>query len=487
MPGRVTLRVMEGPIRGQVFAFSEHDTFLFGRGLDCHARLPESDPTASRHHFLLEVNPPDARLRDLGSLNGTYVNDARHGGRAGGETAEAAARRSFPAVDLGHDDRIRVGETVFQVEVALPVSCDACGQALGLAPPAEAAGGRRCAACQRKAAAPPRAEPIRCTSCGKDAAAEAGPARRGAYLCQACQAQARRDPAPLLLRLLAARGAGRQAPAGPAIPGYAIERLLGTGGMGAVYAARRLADGASVAIKVLLARVAVDAEARQKFQREIEVTQSLRHPNLVALLDHGSAGSGFYFAMELCPGGGVDGLLQRRGGRLPVAEALAIVLQALKGLIHAHNRGFVHRDLKPQNLLLTAPEGGTAKIADFGMAKSWQKAGLSGMTALGTAGGTLAFMPREQLTNFREVKPASDVFSMGATLYFLLTGEPPRDFPPGRDPMEVILRDGTIPIRQRRPDLPAPLAEVLERALADRPTDRYPTAIPFYQALAKAG
>ena len=93
MPARVSLRVTSGPIAGRVFAFDAHDTFLFGRAPDCHAQLAEDDTTASRHHFLLEVNPPVARLRDLGSLNGTHVNGRRHGGRDPHETPEQGALR----------------------------------------------------------------------------------------------------------------------------------------------------------------------------------------------------------------------------------------------------------------------------------------------------------------------------------------------------------------------------------------------------------
>src|SRR6185503_1255868 len=100
MPGKVTLRVTRGPIQGKVFTFEQHDTFIFGRDEDCHARLPKEDKTASRHHFILEVNPPDARLRDLGSLNGVYINDTKYGGRDRDENLQEANRRKFPELDL---------------------------------------------------------------------------------------------------------------------------------------------------------------------------------------------------------------------------------------------------------------------------------------------------------------------------------------------------------------------------------------------------
>ena len=118
----------------------------------------------------------------------------------------------------------------------------------------------------------------------------------------------------------------------------------------------------------------------------------------------------------------------------------------------------MHRDLKPENLLLGG-EDGQVKIADFGLAKSFGQAGFSGLTATGAVAGTLYFMPREQLTSFRVVQPASDVWSMGATLYFLLTRQFARDFRPGQDPLPVILGGGVVPIRARDPRMPEPLAD----------------------------
>src|SRR5947207_3331969 len=117
MPGRVCLDVVAGPIQGRHFEFDAHDTFLFGRSPDCHAELSADDSTASRHHFLLEVNPPAARLRDLGSLNGTYVNGQKYGGRGRHLTPEEGARQPLPQVDIKDGDTIRVGATVFNVRV----------------------------------------------------------------------------------------------------------------------------------------------------------------------------------------------------------------------------------------------------------------------------------------------------------------------------------------------------------------------------------
>jgi len=420
MPARVTLKVTAGPLAGRVFSYDRHDTFLFGRSPDCHAELAANDTTASRHHFLLEVNPPRARLRDLGSLNGTHVNGQKHGGRGRQESPEEAARRKLPEVDLRDGDHIRVGATIFEVAIE----------------------GHR-------------------STAPADVPGDAGSG---------------------LESLLGVRPEG-----GPVeVPGYAVGKMIGRGGMGAVYLAKRQEDGSTVALKVMLAQADVDEAARENFQREIEITRSLRHPRIVSLIDHGSSESTFYFAMEYCAGGSVADLQRRQPGGLPLTLSVRIALEALDGLAFAHEQGFVHRDLKPENLLLADNAGSGAKVTDFGLAKSFQQAGLSGMTATGAVAGTLYFMPREQLTQFRLLKPVSDVWSMGATLYHMLTGAYPREFRPGEDPLPVILRGGVVPIRARDPRLPEAIAAVVDRSVVDAVAERYQTAGEFRAALAGA-
>jgi serine/threonine-protein kinase len=489
MPGKVTLRVTKGPIAGQAFAFEEHDTFIFGRAADCHARLAHTDKTASRHHFILEVNPPDVRIRDLGSLNGTLVNHTKYGGRAKSETPEQAAKKKFPEVDLKNGDVIEVGDTVFSVAIKVPALCNPCGRVI----PEEEKGASDlgngsflCSHCREMATVQSDSvsrtlPPVVCQSCGKSVSEEIGQGRRGDYICQDCQAKASADPAIALLKSLMKEA---KAPGPAEIPGYELGEMLGKGGMGAVYLARRKADGATLAIKVMLSKIAVDEGARQAFLREIEVTRSLQHPHCVQLLDHGSLGGAFYFVMENCPGGSVDYLIERRGGKLPLKQAGDIILQALEGLAYAHKQGFVHRDLKPANILLCDKEGVVAKVSDFGLAKNFEKAGFSGMTATGAAAGTYSFMAREQVVNYKYVKPVTDVWSIGASLYYMLTGKTPRNFPRGQDPLEVILRGEIIPLSKRDPSIPARFAQVIDRATADRASDRYQTAIEFRDALA---
>ena len=422
MPGRVCLDVVAGPIQGKHFEFDGHDTFLFGRAPDCHAELAPDDATASRHHFLLEVNPPAARLRDLGSLNGTYVNGQKHGGREKHLSPEQAAQQPWPQVDLRDGDLIRVGATVINVRID--------GATALVAPP----------------------PPVR-------------------------------DPSPLdLLIDVADSSTGPQT----TVAGYALGPLLGRGGMGVVHLATRLSDGATFALKLMRPEAAVDAHAREVFDREIAVTGSLRHPNVVTMYAHGSQGDVFYFAMEYCAGGSLSGALLQRQQPLDLDVALRLAQQALEGLSFAHDQGFIHRDIKPENILLTDAEMTVAKLTDFGLAKSFQQAGLSGMTATGFAAGTLQFMPREQLTNFRLLRPASDVWSMGATVYYMLTLRYVRDFQVAKDPLAVVLGGNIVPIRDRKPQIPAALAEVIDRAVDDDLNRRYSSAPEFRDALRKA-
>ena len=491
MTARVNLTVVSGPLKGRTFTFEEHETFIFGRSPECHAKLAPEDTTASRHHFILEVDPPDVRVRDLRSLNGTYVNDVKHGGRPRGSPVGDGAPPDGPGVDLRHGDTVRVGQTVFRVEVESPAFCCDCNCAIAdndRAACAWIAGTFICSACRAKAAAgaAPKKDPPRCRECRKDVARELGHRPTGDYVCDACRAKHNADPAAILRRIGRPEQKPMAMPEVRAIAGYDLGKKLGQGGMGAVYRARRLSDGSTVAVKVMLSKVAVDKRAREIFKREIDVTQSMRHPHCVELYEHGSIGSAFFFVMELCSGGSVEAVMRERGGKLAPGDAGAIMLQALSGLAYAHEQGFVHRDLKPSNILLTGPEWSIAKVADFGLAKSFQNAGLSGMTATGSTAGTYSFMPREQLVNFKMTKPVSDVWSMGASLYFMITGKCPRDFPRGRDPIEIILRDPVIPVRKRRPELSASLAEVIDRAVADAAVDRFQSASDFKAALAKS-
>ena len=203
------------------------------------------------------------------------------------------------------------------------------------------------------------------------------------------------------------------------------------------------------------------------------VIAKLEHPNIVRFLDSGSDEGTFFFVMEYCDGGSLADVARKNGGTLSWPTLRPWALQALEGLAAAHKESFVHRDIKPHNILI---HQGQAKVSDFGLAKNFQKAGLSGMSMTGNYAGTPVFMPPEQITNFKYVKPVSDVWSFAASLYQLLTGKFPYRFDPKRDPIDVILNDNPVPIRDRVPGLSKELAAIIDKALVRNPKNRFQNA-----------
>lgn len=266
--------------------------------------------------------------------------------------------------------------------------------------------------------------------------------------------------------------------------GYEHVRMLGEGAMGSVHLARHVATGAERAIKQILPLAVMSDQARALFLREARVQARLVHPNVVRVFSVEEAADGaFSIVMEAAGGGSVGNLLRARTF-LPAAEAVPLTIQALDGLQHAHDLGIVHRDIKEDNILLDIY--GVAKLADFGLAKNYQESGASGITREGSVAGTLPYMSREQLLDFKHVKPPADVYSMGATLYRLLTGHYPRDYVDGENWILVALEKPVVPIHERIPylGLSDALCAIVHRALATDVADRYPTAREFRDALA---
>jgi serine/threonine protein kinase len=322
----------------------------------------------------------------------------------------------------------------------------------------------------------------------------------------ACRPKAVNDPLEML-RMIIQQNRQRVAIApreGPKIEGYeiGIGDKLGRGGMGAVYRAKRKQDSKIVAIKIMLPEIAVNEKARQVFNREVDTLRQLRHKYIVEFIDDGSAGDIFYFVQEFCNGGSVDKLMEHHHGKLPLNIAGPIFLQVLEGLAYAHQAkinavmkdgsrteriGIVHRDLKPNNIFLTGSEGQwTAKIGDYGLATCFDRAGLKSHTVTGNVAGTPPFMPKEQVTNFKYVKPVSDIWSISATFYNMLTGNFPRDFRLGQDPIAVVLSGIIVPIRKRNANIPSKVAEVIDRALAVDVNERYQDAGEMLKAMQKA-
>jgi hypothetical protein len=258
---------------------------------------------------------------------------------------------------------------------------------------------------------------------------------------------------------------------------YELEELLGVGGMARVYRAHDRVLERTVALKVLDERYGGDREHAERFRREARAIARLSHPNIVTVIDRGDVDGSQYIVFEHVRGANLKELLRERR-RFPPAQALAVVHQAARGLAFAHEHGVVHRDVKPQNVLVD--DDGVAKVTDFGIARS---ASIDDeLTETGTVLGTGDYISPEQATGER-VDERSDQYSLGALLYELLTGEVPY---PAESVVTAAMRHVHDPIpsvRERRPDVSPRVDAVVRRALAKRPEERYPSMDALIAAL----
>jgi predicted ATPase len=272
---------------------------------------------------------------------------------------------------------------------------------------------------------------------------------------------------------------------------YVVERELGRGGMAVVFLARDLRHRRRVALKVLHPRHgAVIGPIR--FRREIETAAGLSHPHILPLFDSGDADGLLYYVMPHVGGGSLRERLLREGP-LPTADVLRVVREIAGALDHAHRHGVVHRDVKPENVLID--EGGHALVSDFGIARAMQDDAAGApdasasqksdttLTEVGVAIGTPAYMSPEQILGARDIDGRSDVYALGCVAFELLTAE--RAFPPSRNAIaERLLGHGSPSLAVHRPDLPATVDRVLQRALALNRADRPASAADFVRALA---
>jgi serine/threonine-protein kinase len=254
---------------------------------------------------------------------------------------------------------------------------------------------------------------------------------------------------------------------------YRILRRLGEGGMGAVYLGYHEGQGRQVAIKVLPDQLAGNQAYVERFYREARSGALLNHPNIVRGLTVGQdkASKKHYIVLEYVDGPSALGLLEQPG-RLSVGDAVHIALDVARALEHAHSRNIIHRDIKPDNILIT--RSGVAKLSDLGLAKRTDEA--SHLTATRQGFGTPYYMPYEQAINAKHADARSDIYALGATLYHLVTGEVPF---PGANHLEVMdkkERGEFPPAGSYNPSVPVQLELILDRMLARNPDDRYQTA-----------
>ena len=260
---------------------------------------------------------------------------------------------------------------------------------------------------------------------------------------------------------------------------YVLERELGRGGMATVFLAQDLKHDRPVALKVLLPELAATL-GPDRFQREIRFAARLQHPHILTVLDSGETAGQLWFTMPYVEGESLRARL-RREGQLALKDALRIARETAQALHYAHTRQIVHRDIKPENILLTAD--GSTLVADFGIARGLGGEGGEALTQTGMSVGTPQYMSPEQANGARVIDARSDVYSLGCVLYEMLAGEPPYTGPTAQ---VILMRRFTDPVpsvRKIRGNVPEGVDQAIQRALAQVPGDRFPTAAAFADAL----
>jgi len=443
MPSKITLTITQGKLSKKQYVFESRSTCIVGRNDDCNLQIADKvDMTISRYHCLLDINPPDIRVRDLGSLNGTFVNGKKIGQRKRQQPAQEAVRLSFPEYNLQDGDEIKLGDILFKIGVQVE---DQLNKTPDLPVPEE---------------------------------------------------NEQRNFLTVAKKLINLSQSGHTSL--QSISGYSLTKSLGKGDFAEVFAAKHIQTKKFIALKIMLPVVANQKQGIEMFLRETENIKILQHLNIVQLLDYGFVENTFFFTMEYFPGGNIWDFMQKSGWRLPIDIAVEITLQILDGLIYAHQveiphiksvdgiitkgKGLVHQNLKPNNIFISKINDKiVVKIGDYGLSKAFDLAGLSGQTLTGTKMGTPAFMPRQQVLNFKDELPEIDIWATAACLYNMLTGYFPRNFT--GDPWLSVLQNSPVPILQRHHGIPQNLAKVIDLALQEKPQIYFQTAAEFKQAL----
>ncbi len=429
------IRVTSGPHSGQEYLIDRRQTFMVGRS--SRVQFPMTgDMMLSREHFRIENHPPLCHLMDLGSTNGTKVN---------GHRVERALLREGDVITAGDSSFVvHFLETSSNEDVK--AMCAGCGRRVGIED-ANDLGAPELAAADR-----------------------IGP---GGWLCIDCRKRRLRFPRTH--------------------PDYLIEKWIGEGGMGDVYLARQLSQNRPVAIKMMSANCTIGDKASDYFRREIEVLRDLLmpggqgHPGIVAFYEIYEIEGQFQLVMEYVDGKNALEWTRALKEPLSISAAAQIGRHLLSALHYAHSKGYVHRDVKPSNLLVVgSPRHPRVKLTDFGLAKSFDESeGLITLTRQGDIGGSVGFISPDHIRDFREVRAPADIYCAAATLFYLLTSRYPYlGFDP-RQPgsYEIILQNPPVPIRAFRPDAPDGFERILLKALQKQPRDRWKSAQQMADAL----
>ena len=433
------LEVLAGPLAGRTFPVAETGTLIIGRSPD--AQVVIDDRALSRNHFAVEGRAGRFFAVDLGSANGTLL-----------EGAVLEGRRL-----LSDGDQLRAGHSDFVVHIPRPK------------PPRKKILSEVSAVQRRR---------IRCEQCDRvvvmdratilvDDDGHLVPQPDADFVCKECREN---DDGLFDVQF----------------PGYKTLDIIGEGNMGSIYLVER-EDGGVFALKCLRPDTRLSDQDAARFLREASALNALQHPNIVGFVDQGHLENELFLVMEYVEGVDLDLYRRQAGGRIALERCVDLVGQVLDGLEYAHRQGFVHRDIKPANILVGVIDGHmTPKITDFGLAKRYTEELLDPITRGHISFGTPDYMPPEQITSFKDIGPRSDLFSVGATLYHLLSGETLYQGVAGPDPIRTLLEQEPPPLEERAAWLPEPICQVVNKAISRKPTDRWSTAAAFRDALLQA-
>lgn len=273
----------------------------------------------------------------------------------------------------------------------------------------------------------------------------------------------------------------------PGIPrqvgNYRILRTLGQGIAGTTCAAVRESDNSAFSVKIIDPPMAGARPVVDKLLHDFTALQHLDDKRILRIHESGQSGRQFYLVTDFVPGVDAEKFLQQRGPLAPVM-AIGLIRPVLLALEHAHSNGIIHGAIKPSNILIEEKSSkGRVYVSDMGVNRVYESSPLSGLTVISNYGSAMHYLPPERLTNYRRITPASDQYSVAATLYFLLTGKHPYEFSSPIDAFARIINDEPTPVQQRREDVPDELAAIIHRGLARETRDRFGSIADFRLAL----
>ncbi|WP_372366640.1 protein kinase [Candidatus Uabimicrobium sp. HlEnr_7] len=434
------------------FQLAENTSVVIGRGNEATYQIKSS--ALSRRHCQILSTPQGIFVNDCGSLNGTYVNFAQ-------------IKKPTP---LQTNDQIQLGPITFHIEILISAKPPSTTIKSPTIPPTNPNENPFSPSFADDQAQPtqhmpdfsplnPKIPSGKCLTCKcdvsvKDIRSQMGVFKENEIYCISCFS----------------KGAGNF----PTIAGFRIVKKLGSGGMGDVYEAIQLSMQRPVAFKLMRGLENASEQQVLRFFREARTGGKLHHPNIVSFIDAGKMEKACYIAMELISGTDVRNVLERKGP-IHYREVMRIAYYVGKALDYAYSKfTVVHRDVKPENILIDTDN--VVKLTDFGLAKNLEEAGLSGITKSQTGVGTLFYMSPEQIADARFADQRADVYSLGISMYEMMTNEKPFFATQMMPLVNKIRYSEPRPIQEIIPNIPDNVCHIIAKSMSKEPEDRYQTS-----------